>query len=59
MGSWEYKAVKVHTMTGMFNEQTLTQALNAEGKNQWELVAVVPVSYGAFDLIMFFKRLKA
>lgn len=59
VGSWEYKAAKVHTMTGMFNEQTLTQVLNAEGEDQWELVAVVPVSYGAFDLIMFFKRPKA
>ena len=59
MNAWEYKAVKVHTVTGMFDEQTLTRVLNAEGGSQWELVAVVPVSYGAFDLIMFFKRPKS
>lgn len=56
VGSWEYKVVKAHTMTGMYSEQTLMQMLNAEGMKEWELVAAVPISYGAFDIIMFLKR---
>lgn len=57
--SWEYKTIKAHTMNGIFSEQTLTNMLNEQGRDGWELVSAIPVCSMGYDVIMFFKRPKA